>query len=172
MAALPKRQRQKWLFWLFSQLCAPLAVQTQCNFSSSCFSYLCQNWSSGSLQEQNKVSCNHWQGCGSATCFCDCHTKKKIIKKLVTWLPVTPSCIKPGQTQKLCFVDYTKCRSTLLIWIWIALCLCTALFFLPYSAEPNLVLTVEKPMFVQVEKVCTSHLSSGTALQQILSSQP
>ena len=126
------------------------------------------------------------QGCGSATRFRDCSTKKKIKKTcshLVTWRPVAPAGIKPGETQNLCLVDCTKCRSTLLIRIWIlAFCLCTTLFFLPYSVEPNLTLTlvvpflhilspldkalVEKPMFVQVGSFCTSNLSSGTALQQ------
>ena len=140
------------------------------------------------------------QGCGSATRFCDFSTKKKIQKTcshLVTWQTVAPAGIKLGETQNLCFVDYTKCRSTLLIWIWIlAFCQCTTLFFLPYSVEPNLQVTltlvvsrsrrlhenfvvpflhvlsplykalVEKPMFVQVGSICTSHLSSGTALQQ------
>ena len=38
---------------------------------------------------------------------------KKPCSHLVTWRPVAPG-IKPGETQNLCFVDYTKCRSTLL----------------------------------------------------------
>ena len=62
---------------------------------------------------------------------------------IVTWRPVALAGIKPGQTQNLCLVDCTKCRSTRLIRIWIlAFCLCTTLFFLPYSVEPNLTLTM------------------------------
>ena len=68
---------------------------------------------------------------------------KKTCSHLVMWQPAAPAGIKPGQTQNLCFVDYTKCRSTLLIQIWVlAFCLCTSLFFLPYSVEQNLTLTL------------------------------
>ena len=57
--------------------------------------------------------------------------KQKPCSHLVTWRPVAPAGIKSGETQNLCFVDYTNCRSTLLIRKWIlAFCLCTALFFL------------------------------------------
>ena len=122
--------------------------------------YVFQDSSFGKMQKNREASCCCWrnslsvchtllnilQGCGSATWFCDCSTKKKIKKTcshLITWRPVAPAGIKPGQTQNLCFVDYTKCRSTLLIRIWIlGFCLCTALFFLPYSVEQNLTLTL------------------------------
>ena len=89
------------------------------------------------------------QGCGSAARFRDCRTKKKIKKNLlsqthpVTWRPVAPAGIKPGETQNLCLVDCTKCRSTLLIRIWIlAFCLCKPLFFLLDSVELILSLTL------------------------------
>ena len=90
------------------------------------------------------------QGCGSATRFHDCRTNEKIRKNFaLTWSRGGPSLglatagIKPGQTQNLCFVDYTKCRSTLLIRIWIlAFCLCNPLFFLLYSVELILSLTL------------------------------
>ena len=55
-----------------------------------------------------------YQGCGSATHFRDCHTKKKTKKTcshLVTCLPIAPACILPGETQNLCFANYKKCRS-------------------------------------------------------------
>ena len=60
-----------------------------------------------------------------------------------TYWPVAPAGIKPCQTQNLFFVNYKKCMSTLLIQIWILdFCLCTALFFLPYSIQQNLTLTL------------------------------
>ena len=66
--------------------------------------------------------------------------ERKTCSHLVTWRPVAPAGINSGQTQNLCFVDYTKCKSTLLIRIWIlAFCLCTALFLL---WQPNLTLTL------------------------------
>ena len=79
--------------------------------------------------------CQGYGSAASATRFRDCLTKKKIKKTcshLVTWRPVAPASVKPCETQNLCLVDCTKCRSTLLIRIWIfAFCLCTTLFFCP-----------------------------------------
>ena len=96
------------------------------------------------LRRGNMKAAN--QGCRSATRFRDCRTKKKIKKTCshpVTWRPVAPAGIKPGETQNLCLVDCTKCRSTLLIRIWIlAFCLCNPLFFLLYSVELILSLTL------------------------------
>ena len=71
-------------------------------------------------------------GCGSATHFLDWHTKKKIDKTCfhLAWLVTWDRCsrqYKFGETQNLCFTDYTKCRSKLLILIWIlAICLCNS----------------------------------------------
>ena len=71
---------------------------------------------------------------------------KKTCSHLVTWLPVASASIKPGEAQNLCLVDCTKCRSTLVIRIWIlAFFLGTTLFFLPYSVEPNLTLALWFP---------------------------
>ena len=51
---------------------------------------------------------------------------------MVTWRPVSPAGIKPAKHRIFRFVNYTKCRSTLLIPIWIlAFCLCTAPFSCP-----------------------------------------
>ena len=98
------------------------------------------------LGNESSPLCRMEQGCGSATRFRDCRTKKKKKKTcshLVTWRPVAPAGIKPGETQNLCLVDCTKCRSTLLIRIWIlAFCLCNPLFFLLYSVELIVSLTL------------------------------
>ena len=64
-----------------------------------------------------KSSWGKGQGCGSATHFRDCSTKKKIRKPASTWSRGCSSLV-PVYNQakhKLCFADYTKCSSTLLI---------------------------------------------------------
>ena len=81
------------------------------------------------------------QGCGSATSFRDCSSKRKYKNPALTWSRVGPSLPPVYNT---CFTDYIifTYRSTLLIRIWIlAFCLCNALFFLLY-VEPNLPLTL------------------------------
>ena len=56
--------------------------------------------------------------------------KREQKKLALTWSHGGQS-LQQVYTQNLCFVNYTKCRSTLLIQIWIlAFCLCTSLFFL------------------------------------------
>ena len=85
------------------------------------------------------------QGCGSATRFRDCRTKMKIIKNLLSPGHVAARRSSRYKTlpKNLCFVDYTKCRSTLPIRIWIlAFCQCTAIVFLPNSVESNFTLTL------------------------------
>ena len=87
------------------------------------------------------------QECRSATRFRDCSTKNKIKNNLLSpgHMAARRSCRYKTRRNNLCFTDYTKCRSMLqvLIQIWIlAFCLCTALFFLLYSVEPNLTLTL------------------------------
>ena len=76
----------------------------------------------------------------------DLKTTEKKIKtcfQMVTCWPVAPASIYSGEPQNLCFTDYKKCRSTLLIRIWIlAFCLCNALFLLLFSVEPILPLTL------------------------------
>ena len=61
---------------------------------------------------------------------------KKTCIHLATWRPVARAGILSGETQKLWFTDYTKCRSKLLIQIWIlAFCLCNTHVFLLCRVE-------------------------------------
>ena len=76
------------------------------------------------------------QGCGSATCFRDCRTKKKTKKLSLTWSRVCPSLpqVYSLETHKLCFADYTKCRSHAPD-LNMDICLYNPLFFLLHSME-------------------------------------